>query len=423
MSLRIKNTLISKELADKISNELEFIPTQKEQYAKDDEPIYPYKTVGDYLHAPFFYSTQLNFERPPRESFPRCKVTFKGTLRENQKVVANQATRLLNNQGSCMLSLYCGFGKSVVALYLSSITRFKTLIIANKIVLLKQWKDYIHKFCPEATVQILTTKDKIEDVDFYIVNAINVEKFDFFKDIGTVICDEIHCLATYCLSRSFLNVAPRYLIGLSATPYRSDGMDKLLEVYFGTEKIVAKLYRKHIVYKVKTGIKIEGEMGRNGKLNWNSVLDKQCNNLERNELIIKIALRFYERYFLILCKRVDQANYLVKRFKELEESVTSLVGLQQEYDGNARILIATVSKCGVGFNNPKLNTLLIASDMEQYFIQYLGRVFRTEDEVPVIFDIVDDFGVLVKHYLTRKEVYKEAGGVIKNFDLEDLDNT
>ena len=81
-------------------------------------------------------------------------------------------------------------------------------------------------------------------------------------------------------------------------------------------------------------------------------------------------------------------------------------------------MIGTVSKVGVGFDHPRLDTLLLAADVEEYFIQYLGRVFRRQDTVPIIFDIVDKNPIIEKHYKTRKEVFIEHGGKIKNFNRE-----
>lgn len=69
----------------------------------------------------------------------------------------------------------------------------------------------------------------------------------------------------------------------------------------------------------------------------------------------------------------------------------------------------------MGFDHPKLDALIIAADLQEYFIQYLGRVFRTETVCPMILDLVDDFGVLRKHYYTRRRVYLDHGGAIKDF--------
>ena len=52
---------------------------------------------------------------------------------------------------------------------------------------MKQWEDSIIKVCPTANIQILKGKNSIieDECDFYIVNAINVEKFkpEVFKNI------------------------------------------------------------------------------------------------------------------------------------------------------------------------------------------------------------------------------------------------
>ena len=99
------------------------------------------------------------------------------------------------------------------------------------------------------------------------------------------------------------------------------------------------------------------------------------------------------------------------------EDVTSLIGTKQSYEINSRILIGTCSKVGTGFDHPKLDTLLLAADVEEYFIQYLGRCMRTRDNLPVVFDLVDDNSILLKHYKTRVGVYEKHGGVIKPLNI------
>ena len=85
---------------------------------------------------------------------------------------------------------------------------------------------------------IISKKD--EKSHFFIINAQNVEKLpkDFFKDVGSVIVDEAHMIMAETLSKSLQYVSPRYLLGLTATPYRPDGLDILLQLYFGKYKII-----------------------------------------------------------------------------------------------------------------------------------------------------------------------------------------
>jgi superfamily II DNA or RNA helicase len=124
---------------------------------------------------------------------------------------------------------------------------------------------------------------------------------------------------------------------------------------------------------------------------------------------------------MVICKRVSQIVYLEKRLTELKESFDALHGKKREYDKEARILIGTCQKLGVGFNQPRINTLLLAADFEAYFIQTLGRSMRTPEVKPIIFDIVDKNSLLQKHWKTRAKVYIEHGGKIKGLQWENLE--
>ena len=383
--------------------------------------ITPYHVDGDKVYVPFSYGySSLNEKRKSRDEYPSRQIDFQGNLRPEQKVVRKEALSVLSKSGSILLAMFPGFGKTITVLNLCSRLRFKTLFIVNKIVLINQIKDSIHRFCPNATVQKLTPKSKKEDCDFYIMNALNIPKMskDYFEDIGTVVVDECHLIMAERLSQSLQFLNPRYLIGLSATPYRPDGLNILLDLYFGTDKIVRELQREHIVYKIETGIVPEMEYAKNGKVNWGSVLDSQANNESRNEMIINIVKNHSERKFLILTKRVSQGEYLQRRFEEEGISVDSLLGSKTDYDKNASVLIGTNSKLGTGFDHPSLNALILASDLEEYFIQFLGRVFRTEDGIPIVFDLVDNNPILKKHFLTRQNVYIQHGGKL-NLELSD----
>lgn len=424
MSLVTSLSEMSDEQMNKVNKELKIKLDDKYSFGPPRYMI-PYDISDqDEVKLPFaFAKNKLKLQRRNRDTFEQTDVDFMGELRDEQRIVKKEAIQILNKTGSVILSMYCGFGKTITSINIACSIKMKTLIIVNKIVLMKQWEESINTFCPFATVQKVTPKSVLNaDADFYIINAINTVKMgeEFFSNIGIVIVDEAHLIMAETVSKCLNNVSPRYLIGLTATPYRPDGLDKLLEFYFGVNKIVRELWREHKVYKVSTGFVPTVEMANNGRVNWGSVLDSQSKDEDRNNLIVNIILHFSTRTFLVLVKRVEQGVLLQKMLEEHGTSVSSLVGSNQTFDSSARVLVGTCSKVGTGFDHPSLDTLLMAADVEEYFIQYLGRCMRTKTGVPVVFDLVDDYSILNKHYNTRKKIYKKHGGKIEDFDISEL---
>jgi len=418
MSLKVDINTLNNETRDKINDNLTLKINNK--MGGLTRTLYTYEIINDDIYIPFsFASYDLGISRRNRKEFPSMNTEFIATLRDEQKIVKDEAIKYLNKTGSVLISLYTGGGKTVTSISLAQTIKLKTLVIVNKIVLINQWKDSILTFCPESKVQKLTSKSEFDDEsDFYIINAINVEKLgkSFFKDIGLVIVDEAHLIMAETISKSLKYISPRYLIGLTATPYRPDGFDMLLDLYFGKNKIIREMYREHRVYMIETGFKPRMEKTENGRINWGAILKDQSEDDNRNKIIINIVRHFSDRNFLVLTKRVEQGKILYNELKKYGENVDSLIGNKQDFDRNCRILVGITSKCGTGFDFPKLDALLLACDVDQYFIQVLGRVFRTKDTLPFIFDLVDNNPILLKHFKSRKEVYEKTGGKIVNFN-------
>jgi len=285
--------------------------------------------------------------------------------------------------------------------------------LENNYVWNKNFHDY--GYLKVQSVNTCFNKDKF----VYDIETENNHNFIVCSKTGLngPVVHNCHLIMAESLSKSLQCIFPRYLIGLSATPYRMDGLDGLLELYFGKNRIIRLLRRKHIVYKVKTGITIKMALTEDGKINWGSILDEQCNNIERNEIIISICKKFNDRNILILTKRVEQGKYLYNRLVEDKENVASLLGSQQEFDRECRILVATTSKASTGFDFSKLDCLIISSDLESYFVQALGRVLRRPDVEPIVFDLIDENKILEKHFNSRKEVYDEIGGTIRDYSI------
>lgn len=389
---------------------------------KNLKEVAAYRQEGTSMAFPFhwaFQNSMFRNYRRPRECYDLIDCKFAGKLRPEQQIIQKEALQILNQQGSVLIAVYPGGGKTITSLNICSRIGLKTLVLVNRVVLMEQWKESVERFFDMSTtkVQIVESQDPLDpDAQFYVMNALNVPKrpASHFEKIGTVIVDECHMMITQVFIQALSYVFPRYLIGLSATPYRPDGLDVLLDLYFGTERIIRQLFRQHHVYCLKTGFKLEGTKDEKGKLSWNSVLKEQTDHEGRNHLIARLVEKFYDRSILVLCKRVDQINTLESLIKPIT-SVTTLKGNEVVFDREARVLVASIQKVGTGFSHEKLDMLILACDTEEYFLQYLGRVFRRPDVVPIVIDIVDKNPVLQRHWNTRKKVYENAGGSLFSF--------
>jgi superfamily II DNA or RNA helicase len=423
MSVRVKIEDIPFEKREKMSVDLS-LKMEASKYGSFGKPQYfeAYEIDDEYVSIPYAYAVNvMGLEKPKANIYDKFESVFTGSLREPQKIVKDEAISNLNKYGATLISCYPGFGKTLSSIYIASKIKLKTVVIVNKIPLMEQWEEAIQSLCPSASVAIVKpSKGFPDDKDFVIINAINVYKFPrcAFEKYGTLIIDESHLIMSKVLSQCMFRIHPKYVIGLSATPYRPDGLNGLMDLYFTEHKIIRKLWCPHIVYKIDTGFTPPVEYAANGKVDWGKILEAQCINESRNNLIVDIIRKHPERNFIVISKRTEQSRYIHDKLRELGESVTILVGSGSAYDKEARILVGNIQKVGVGFNHPKLNALILASDVEEYFIQYLGRTMRVDERdpnfvKPIVFDLLDDNAILKRHFATRKATYMEVGGKIE----------
>lgn len=427
MSFTIPLNSLNDELKKQIVLDLHFqkhAPSFKPKsylYNSNIDEIVPYRINDQFVYIPFDYAlNKLKRTAPPRNTFALIVEDkhIYSKLRDPQRQIFDDIILHLGKYHTALLALHVGFGKSILAMAISNKIKLRTIIVTHRVLLCNQWKESMVRWCPNHVTCIFDPKKKIlQDCDFLICTVLNVPKIplEYAKTIGFVVVDECHLISTAHFSKSLNYLFPRYMIGLSATPYRKDGMDKLMDMYFGEKRFTRVLKLEHVVYKIQTSFEPKIQLNRNGEMDWNHILEQQCNHEERNRMIISLCALFPDRRILILCKRVKQAEVLHEMAIENNLSATSLIGNKNTFSKDAHILIATVQKAGVGFSHDVLDMLILASDVEEYYIQYLGRVTRRPDVTPIIIDIVDKNKILQNHFRTRKKVYEEIGGSIQLF--------
>jgi len=381
------------------------------------------KTNKNGILIPLAYYYQFLQKKTILNEYPTTNLKFTGQLNEVQSEILYDSIQTLKTTGSILISLYTGCGKTIFSIYLSIILKLKTLVFVHRVNIIDQWINSIKKVCPTAKIQLLDSKCILDKcADFYLINVdiLKNRKNEDFIDIGTVISDESHCICTENRSNNLFLFNCRYLIGLTATPERSDGLDKILLHFFGPYWIIREMKRNFNVYIYKTNYKPTSVSQKNGKLNWNAMINDMCENIERNNIIINLCKYFINRNILILCKRKTQTNYLYNTYKNLTNDSEIYIESQKKFNENCRVLFSTYSKSGIGFDFSKLDMLIIASDVDEGIIQYLGRVFRKSNTLPIIIDFseyVYKHHPFNKHLQNRINVYEHSGGIVKDFML------
>lgn len=138
-----------------------------------------------------------------------------------------------------LVVLPTGKGKSVIGLYLAAHFGEKTLIVVHKDDLVVGWKKDID-LCFGGKLEAGLIKAKSRKIGKQItiatiqtLNRLNKDTVeDLSNTFGMVIIDEAH----HCPASSYdflMGLKPKYRLGLTATPERSDGLSHLLNLHFG----------------------------------------------------------------------------------------------------------------------------------------------------------------------------------------------
>jgi len=317
------------------------------------------------------------------------------------------------------------------AIRLAQSSKFKCAVLAHRAVLFDQWKESIEKFT-DAKVQLVQTDGILDPTaDFYIFNIAFVhkqwdkktknwipKKLGIYKEkIGILIVDEAHIACASEMSRALLYFNPRIVLALTATPVRKDGMDKALELYFGDydkTRIIRVATDPFLVYRLATGIKPEWKMNAFGKKDWNTVIKSIVENEERNKLITDLIVKFDKYIILVLTKRTTHCKLLSKMLTELNITNSVMTGTMKKYDKNARVLLSTYSKLGVGFDDSRLNMLIVACSVTEVE-QYAGRLRDSEGKNRIIIDMVDDDSSCLTHWSERRKWYISRNGNIQHY--------
>jgi hypothetical protein len=364
---------------------------------------------------------------------------FTGRLRDEQRKPVDaflEAARDPRRMGG-LLSMPCGFGKTVVALHLVAALGVRTMVVVHKDFLLDQWRERIAEFLPDARIGIVKAKVvDVRDRDIVIASlqSLSMKEYDadLFAGIGFVVIDECHRVGTEVFSRALRKINFRYSLGISATVQRKDGMTKAFQHYLGDVLFQGKRREDEVLVVQAPFWDADPAYGREvtlmgpgGKPSPN--ISRMINNLTqfaaRTAVIVAAVHRMVRaepgRKVLVLSDRKAQLADIKEGVERLCDPPVSAGfywgGMKRpalaETEGK-QVMCATFSYAAEGMDVPDLDTLILASpksDIEQSCGRILRQKAETRLRTPLIFDIVDQFSLFERQGAKRRAFYRKHG--------------
>ena len=379
-------------------------------------------------------------------------ISFRGELRESQ--IPAVETMLENETG--ILHAATAFGKTVVCCDMIARRGISTLILVDRADLMNQWIKRLEEFLdideelPEYQTKTGRTRKRkslignLQGAHDTLTGIVDVamirslKKKDGFhpklKEYAQVYFDECHHAASDSAIEVLQEINAKYVYGVTATPKRGDGKEKINEFLLGpiryrfTAKDRAEEQNiNHLVYPRFTRTVKPHHLSKTPY--GNDAYELIRNNDVRDEQIIRDVADCVQagRTPVVLTKYVDHAKKLSERLKTYADRLILLTGangtkarraqveeLNKVDDSDSLILVGTGSLLGEGFDFPRLDTLFMATPVsgENVVEQYVGRLNRDYDgkENVIVYDYVDShIPKFDKMYSARMKAYKKIG--------------
>lgn len=403
-------------------------------------------------------------KRDERGMGKRIQVEFTGQLREEQK-------KAVDEMAGCtagILESATGSGKTVMGAALIARKKVSALILVEKTELVQQWQSTFEKFLrlkeelPEYQTRSGNTRRRKSHIGLMqssknttgglidiamIQTLIRKENLPaFLNQYGMILFDECHRAASDTAVQILKQVSAKYVYGLTATPIRTDDMEKAMHFYLGpvrsrftAQQQSALNQMEHLVYPRFTSFVMPAARGK--KMGFHEVTERLIENKARNQMIAAdivqavelkrtpLVLSRYKKHIQILTDLVQgKADHIFvldgsisrKERKELIEKAKNLP------DSESFIFLATEQIAGEGFDFPRLDTLFMTVPIssELNVTQNSGRIgrFYKEKAVTIIYDYVDHHvAMLQRMYRKRLKAYANIGYAMTEDPARPLD--
>ncbi|MFT5756564.1 MAG: superfamily II DNA or RNA helicase [Alteromonadaceae bacterium] len=366
------------------------------------------------------------------------KVKFTGKLKSQQK----KAVNTLFEQTNGVFVASTGFGKTVTGLALIAKRKVNTLILVHNRQLADQWLERIKVFLTNVEVgSLLGGKNKLTyevDVATYqsLVSRNGLEIKPVIDKYGQILIDECHHLPASNYESLIKSVHAKFIHGLTATPKRQDGLEKLMHFQLGPvvykAATMTSSFEQHVkVTQTTTRFPVEW-LRPETKPHISQVYKHLVCDQVRNEMIVTGIKQSVDndRSVMVLTERKEHIELLTEMIANIGINVVELHGgisakqrqeriafLSSKKDkteeGEPTVILATGKYVGEGFDLPYLDTLFITLPIawKGILAQYAGRIQRewSNKKYIQVYDYVDDFPTLMRMWKKRENGYKALG--------------
>ena len=383
------------------------------------------------------YGVRLNVN-DKRFAGREASFVFNGTLTEEQ----DKALKEILDSDFGVFVAPPGVGKTVLALAAVAKRKTNTLILVHRKPLMDQWRlqaSSLFNINKKEVGQIGGGKNKSNGViDIAMVQSMDLTNGvdDRIMDYGFVIVDECHHVGAVSFEKVLAQVKAKYVLGLTATPYRRDGHQPIIHMQCGPicHQIKRKDLSEHIASSQVILRSTEFEYPWSDDSRISDVWGELLKDNRRNDMIVNDILSIVDegRFPLILTERRDHLEILEERLRDKVDFLAVLYGgmgrknqreiferIKENADGTHRAILATGSYIGEGFDEPRLDTLFLTmpSSFKGKIVQYAGRLHRYHhDKHDIrIYDYVDSrLPVLERMFKRRSKTYKLLGYEVKD---------
>ncbi|MBI4728739.1 MAG: DEAD/DEAH box helicase family protein [Acidobacteria bacterium] len=364
---------------------------------------------------------------------PAIPLEFTGKLDPTQKKAVAEV--LAHDQG--ILVAPPGTGKTVMACAMVAARKLPTLVLVHREPLLDQWHARLAEGLglPGEGIGVLGRgKDKRTGViDVAMIQSLRpVEDLEgFFSRYGFLVIDECHHVPAVSFEACVKRAPLRFILGLTATPYRRDGLEELITMHCGPIRHEVDGGNNQgagmqlVLHAQHTRLALE----RSEELPIQDIFRGVVDSEQRNRLIERDVLRALadRRRCLVLSEWKEHVGVLADLLrsegvepivleggmgkKRRESLLKRIVEVGPDED---LVIVSTGQYIGEGFDCPQLDSLFLAfpASFRGKLVQYTGRILRTHVNKPnaVVYDYVDSgVPVLKAMFIKRLRIYRSLG--------------